>query len=240
MMNGASQGAIDSGRLVWPEPEANQGPDVGFVASERCCGLEVSNGGGIRVVDRLVGFVSPRKIRVIGTALERGELFVVTCCASPANSSQKQSATAKATMLILARMKHHERTSRNEFCSAAVVRLDPNACKNYQNLVDSRERVFKGKGKMKTKVVTVLLVLAICTMFASPASAVDDLDMVGDIVLVRPACLVATVIGSAIFVISLPIALSSRSVRKSAHTFVVRPARATFTRPLGNLEELEQ
>ena len=73
----------------------------------------------------------------------------------------------------------------------------------------------------------------------TPASATDDLDMVGDILVVRPACLVATVLGSALFVISLPIAACSGSVRKSAHTFVVRPARATFTRPLGNLEELQ-
>ena len=92
---------------------------------------------------------------------------------------------------------------------------------------------------MKTKFVSALLIVVICTFCATPARAVDDLDMVGDIVLVRPACLVATVIGSAIFVISLPIAATSRSIRKSAHTFVVRPARATFTRPLGNMEELE-
>jgi hypothetical protein len=93
--------------------------------------------------------------------------------------------------------------------------------------------------RMKTKLLSAILIAAICTLCATPASAVDDLDMVGDIIVVRPACFVATIIGSAIFVISLPIAASSRSVRKSAHTFVVRPARATFTRPLGDLEDLE-
>jgi hypothetical protein len=92
---------------------------------------------------------------------------------------------------------------------------------------------------MKTKLTSAILIIAMCTLCATPASATDDLDMIGDIVLVRPACLVATVLGTAIFVISLPIAASSRSIRKSAHTFVIRPARATFTRPLGNLEELE-
>jgi hypothetical protein len=92
---------------------------------------------------------------------------------------------------------------------------------------------------MKTKLISAILIIAMCTLCATPASATDDLDMIGDIVLVRPACLVATVLGTAIFVISLPIAASSRSIRRSAHTFVIRPARATFTRPLGNLEELE-
>lgn len=92
---------------------------------------------------------------------------------------------------------------------------------------------------MKTKVVSALLIIVMCTLCATPARAVDDLDMVGDIILVRPACLLATVVGSALFVVSLPIAATSHSIRKSAHTFVVRPARATFTRPLGNMEELE-
>lgn len=63
--------------------------------------------------------------------------------------------------------------------------------------------------------------------------------MVGDVIVVRPACFLATIVGSAIFVISLPIAATSKSIHKAAHTFVVRPARATFTRPLGDLEDLE-
>lgn len=111
--------------------------------------------------------------------------------------------------------------------------------KNIQNLVDSRPRLLNLGAKMKTKLLSALLIAAMCTMCATPASAVDDLDMVGDVLVVRPACFVATIVGSAIFIISLPVAASSRSIRKAAHTFVVRPARATFTRPLGDLEDLE-
>ena len=92
---------------------------------------------------------------------------------------------------------------------------------------------------MKKKLLSAILIGAICSLTATPALAVDDLDMVGDVLVVRPACFVATIIGSAIFIISLPVAASSRSIHKSAHTFVVRPARATFTRPLGDLEDLE-
>jgi hypothetical protein len=63
--------------------------------------------------------------------------------------------------------------------------------------------------------------------------------IVADVLLVRPGCFVATVIGSAVFVASLPIAAISRSVRRTAHIMVVKPARATFTRPLGDLDTLQ-
>jgi hypothetical protein len=59
-----------------------------------------------------------------------------------------------------------------------------------------------------------------------------------DVVLVRPLTFAATVIGSAIFVVALPVAAVSKSVEPTAHALVVRPARATFTRPLGDFETL--
>ena len=116
--------------------------------------------------------------------------------------------------------------------------LDRHEGKNYQKLVDSRAGLLKGKS-MKTKFISAVLVIAMCMLCATPASATDDLDMVGDVLVVRPACFVATIVGSVLFVIALPAAAMSGSIKKSAQTFVVKPARATFTRPLGNLEELE-
>jgi hypothetical protein len=92
--------------------------------------------------------------------------------------------------------------------------------------------------EMKAKFFSAVLVVGLCTLFTAPCSATDDLDMVGDVLIVRPACLVATVVGTALFVVALPFSASSGSIKKSAQEFVVRPARATFTRPLGNLEEL--
>jgi hypothetical protein len=93
---------------------------------------------------------------------------------------------------------------------------------------------------MKTKLLTTLLVLAISLACVNPCAANqgDPLDVIADVVVVRPFCLVATVIGSAFFVASLPIAAISGSVKKTAHTLVVKPARATFTRPLGDVEAL--
>ena len=63
--------------------------------------------------------------------------------------------------------------------------------------------------------------------------------MVADTVLVRPLCLVATVVGSAFFLVSLPVAAISKSTDKTAQTLVTAPAKATFTRPLGKFSSLE-
>lgn len=94
---------------------------------------------------------------------------------------------------------------------------------------------------MKTKLITALCAVAILSMGANTASAAsdDDLKVAADTLVVRPVCLAATIIGSGLFVISLPIAAISHSVKKTAHVLVVRPARATFTRHLGDMEGLE-
>jgi len=60
------------------------------------------------------------------------------------------------------------------------------------------------------------------------------------VVLVRPACILATVVGSTIFVLGLPFSLPSKSVRKTAHALVVTPARAAFTRQVGDMEALQE
>jgi hypothetical protein len=94
---------------------------------------------------------------------------------------------------------------------------------------------------MKTKLITIICAAAILSMGANTASAAsdDDLKVAADTLVVRPVCLAATIIGSGLFVISLPIAAISHSVKKTAHVLVVRPARATFTRRLGDMESLE-
>jgi hypothetical protein len=95
---------------------------------------------------------------------------------------------------------------------------------------------------MKTK-LTAMVCAALMISSATPcfASSEDDgpLTTIADLTVVRPACLVATVVGSAFFVISLPVAAASKSVKKTARTLVVQPARATFTRPLGDMEALQ-
>jgi hypothetical protein len=94
---------------------------------------------------------------------------------------------------------------------------------------------------MKTKLITALCALALLSMSANTASAAsgDDLRVTADTLVVRPVCLAATIVGSGLFVLSLPIAALSHSIKKTAHVLVVVPARATFTRPLGDMEALE-
>jgi hypothetical protein len=94
---------------------------------------------------------------------------------------------------------------------------------------------------MKTKLITIICAVAILSLGANTASAAsdDDLKVAADTLVVRPVCLAATIIGTGLFVISLPIAAISHSVKKTAHVLVVRPARATFTRRLGDMEDLE-
>ena len=62
--------------------------------------------------------------------------------------------------------------------------------------------------------------------------------MAADALVIRPACFVATVLGSAVFVVALPAAAISKSVKKTANTLVVKPANATFTRPMGDMDAL--
>jgi len=93
---------------------------------------------------------------------------------------------------------------------------------------------------MKTKLLTAVCAVTLLAS-ASPARADDDktLPAIVDVGLVRPGCLAATIGGSALFVLTLPFAAMSRSVKKTAHALVVYPAKATFTRPVGEFSSLE-
>jgi len=94
---------------------------------------------------------------------------------------------------------------------------------------------------MKTKLIAAICAAAMLSMGVNTASAStdDDMKIAADTLVVRSVCLAATVVGSGLFVISLLIAAISRSVKRTAHFLVVRPVRATFTRPLGDMEGLE-
>jgi len=97
----------------------------------------------------------------------------------------------------------------------------------------------KTKKAMKCRVVVLACVLALLSTNAPRCLATESADrMVVDAVLVRPACLISTLVGSVFFVISLPIAATSKSVHRAARELVAKPAAATFTRPLGDLDDL--
>jgi hypothetical protein len=96
---------------------------------------------------------------------------------------------------------------------------------------------------MKTKLFTVLLVVAFVLAFPGKVAAPPEdsgTAMVMDVLVARPLCFAATAIGSVFFVVSLPIAASTKSIKRSAHALVVTPAKATFTRPLGDFDSLKE
>ena len=96
----------------------------------------------------------------------------------------------------------------------------------------------------KLMVVFVVATLAFIP-FGAPVMAQEqrldeDTDphmrMVGDILLIRPLGIVATVVGGALFVVSLPFSALGGNTEDVYQTMVVEPARFTFTRPIGDFK----
>ena len=85
------------------------------------------------------------------------------------------------------------------------------------------------------KKLTVTILIAICIIITSMPAFGEDraLDVTMDILLVRPVSLAATVVGTAVFIVSLPFSIPSKSVGATAQTLVVEPFNYTFTRPIG-------
>jgi hypothetical protein len=93
---------------------------------------------------------------------------------------------------------------------------------------------------MKPKLVTLLAAISLA-LGTTPARADADDEgaaMIADVVIARPVCLAATIVGSAFFVLVLPFAAATKSIHSTADALVVTPAKATFTRPLGDFDSL--
>jgi hypothetical protein len=94
---------------------------------------------------------------------------------------------------------------------------------------------------MKNRIlVTTMCVLALLLSTSTPASASGDSDatsLVVDAAVARPFTFALTIVGSALFVVSLPVAVPSGSVNKAAKTLVAAPAKDTFKRPLGDFQD---
>lgn len=94
---------------------------------------------------------------------------------------------------------------------------------------------------MKIRIFTVCCALLILFAYTPRVSAIEDGSaeaIAADILVVRPLCLATTIVGSALFIVALPVTAMSKSTRQTARALVVRPARATFTRPIGDMTEL--
>lgn len=88
------------------------------------------------------------------------------------------------------------------------------------------------------KIVVLLTLCFLCLSSTAAFAQIDDgLITIGDLAVSRPVGIVVTVVGSALFVVSLPFALTSGSVKGTADVLVGQPFRFTFTRPLGDFKE---
>jgi len=93
---------------------------------------------------------------------------------------------------------------------------------------------------MKTKFLTIVCILSLLLAGATTSFADEPgpVAIGADFVVVRPLCLAMTALGSAIFVVALPISLPARSVKSTGRALVVKPAKATFTRQMGDFDAL--
>jgi hypothetical protein len=88
--------------------------------------------------------------------------------------------------------------------------------------------------KMAVVFMTCLLVLNSTAAFATET---NDIMIVGDLLLARPLGIVATVVGSAVFFVSLPFTIPSGSVQHTGDVMVGEPFNFTFKRPLGDFRK---
>jgi hypothetical protein len=92
---------------------------------------------------------------------------------------------------------------------------------------------------MRTRAITIVCATAIGLATATPTFASPEREPVVvalDALVMRPALFAATVAGSALFVVCLPVAAISKSVKPTAQVLVGTPAAATFTRELGDFD----
>jgi len=95
---------------------------------------------------------------------------------------------------------------------------------------------------VKQSTAFFLIAALLFVPFCSPAIASVDIEkkdpsagaMVADFVLVRPVAIVALVVGSVFFVVALPFSAIGGNVKASAKNLVVKPAKYSFVRPLGD------
>lgn len=85
--------------------------------------------------------------------------------------------------------------------------------------------------------------LMLCSTLASADTFHDRIDdtpsageMVFDLLIVRPVALVGTVLGTGLFIVSLPLTAIQGDVEGPAKRLVGQPLEYTFTRPLGAMQ----
>ena len=90
--------------------------------------------------------------------------------------------------------------------------------------------------------IVLSLMMVPCSGLAAGAPEEDDpqvevAQMAVDALVARPLGIVSTVLGIGLFVVSLPFSALGGNTDKAWNAMVVRPAKFTFTRPLGEFNQ---
>ncbi|HEV2395297.1 MAG TPA: hypothetical protein VG146_23355 [Verrucomicrobiae bacterium] len=93
--------------------------------------------------------------------------------------------------------------------------------------------------KNRTTIIHWAAIISLASVLTSPAQEhPSTVVKVADVAFVRPVCFASTAISGAFFLFSLPVTAATGHVHQFAQALVVRPAKATFSRPLGDLDAL--
>jgi hypothetical protein len=85
----------------------------------------------------------------------------------------------------------------------------------------------------KRNLKSLVLAASLSGLVAAPVWAADPVSIASDLVLMRPAGIAATAIGTGVFIASLPVTYATGVHRTAAEELVVKPYRFTVERPLG-------
>jgi hypothetical protein len=88
--------------------------------------------------------------------------------------------------------------------------------------------------------VTLIMSLAGPSLASSQKPSIEDPAgaMAVDLLFIRPVGIAATIVGGALFIVSLPCSALGGNVGEAGQRLVVDPALFTFDRPLGQLDTL--
>jgi|AntRauTorckE5430_2_1112549.scaffolds.fasta_scaffold02849_5 hypothetical protein len=89
------------------------------------------------------------------------------------------------------------------------------------------------KTVLKTVMVASLLSFSVISHANTLKESPSALAMATDALIVRPVLLATTVVGSAVYLVSLPFSLLGGNSAEAGEVLVAGPAKATFTRCLG-------
>ena len=101
------------------------------------------------------------------------------------------------------------------------------------------------RSRMRSGIALTMVMLLFCatslvhaqdTYTDKGGSDVTAEAIIVDGLLLRPAGVLATMVGSLAFVVTLPFSIPTRSVDKAAQKLIVDPAKYTFVRPMGQIE----